>query len=230
MRTVERTLAIFAHPDDSAWTGAGTIARMTEEGEEVDQVMVTSGGYGGDSKKKETRLREERQSMDILRMRELIPLDFPDGELSEEMFGDLVRAVLHVIDSAKQRGIVYRRMMSFGSEDGFSGHPDHKIVARAVEYAFRIRDQIKELAQVVMSPDERKLWPNAWSLGERQILVPQPDIAECREVNISGTIFKKTEAIRAHTSQYGGDNGGSVQIQRVTKSKPAEYWRIYTRP
>ncbi len=232
MKTIESTLAIFAHPDDVAWTCAGTIVGMTETGEEVDQIMVTSGGYGGDSNKKETRLREERQSMDILGMRELIPLDFPDGELSEEMFGDLVRSILHVIDSAAQKGVVYRRVMSFGPDDGYSGHPDHKIVARAVEYVYRMRDQVKELAQVVMSPEEREFWPNSWKLGNQNILVPQPEITVCRQTNISGTLFKKVNAIHTHASQRDGKNGGLAQIKRVRKvyrRSPFEYWRVNTR-
>lgn len=230
MSITEKTLLIFAHPDDVAWTCAGTVARETQAGEKIDQIMVTSGGFGGDESKKDQRLEEERSSMNVLGMETLYPLDFPDGEMSQDMFGDLVGAVVHVIDSARERGIIYRRLMSFGPEDGYSGHPDHKVVARAVEYAFRMRDQIKELAQVMMSPDERELWPDSWNLGERKILVPRPDVARCRDVNISGTIFQKIEAIRTHTSQLAGENGGLAQIQRIQRTAPIEHWRVFTRP
>jgi LmbE family N-acetylglucosaminyl deacetylase len=227
MKLSERDLALFVHPDDNEWVAGGTTALQTSLGRNIDQILVTGGAYKADERVKTTRRLEQRRAMDILGMKVLHPLDFPDGMLTEDMFGEITTSVLHIIDNARSVGVVIDTIYSFGP-DGYTGHDDHKMVARVAEEIFR-RRPVRRLLRVRISPEERMLWPDDWPLGEKRILVPRANIFDCMPVDISGTIYQKMEGIATHTSQLLGDNGGLVQIDRVSRTPRIEYFDVWER-
>lgn len=227
MKITEIDMALYAHPDDGPWVAGGTLARMARLGRLIHQVMITSGGYDGKSNTKAIREAEERAGMDVLGMRDLHLLDFPDGKLNSGMRGDIVRAVLDIIDRYRADWIVVGNVYSFGP-DGFTGHPDHKEVASVAEELFKLRP-IKELRRSRMQHKERGLWPDEWYLGDKRIVVPHTDIRGCVPVDISDTVGLKTEAIYAHTSKLLGENGGLVQIGRIYQTPPVEHFDVWKR-
>jgi len=227
MKITEIDMALYAHPDDGPWVAGGTLAREARLGRIIHQVMFTSGGYDGKSDIKAIRESEERAGMDVLGMRDLHLLDFPDGKLNSGMRGDMVRAVLHIIDRYRADGFVVGNVYSFGPE-GFTGHPDHKEAASVAEELFKLRS-IKELRRSRMQHKERGLWPDEWYLGESRIVVPNTDIIGCMPVDISGTLYLKKTAIEAHVSQLPGVNGGLVQIGRISQTPPAEHFDVWER-
>src|SRR3954452_23552197 len=61
INTIDRVLAVKAHPDDADVRCGGTIARFAAEGKEVAYVIATSGNRGGDGSRSETELAAQRE-------------------------------------------------------------------------------------------------------------------------------------------------------------------------
>jgi len=217
----ERELAIEAHPDDIPWTQGGDVARQTKN-HQVDSLLFTDGNGQGLSA---IRLQEQRAEMDVLGMSNLYPVGyergFKDGQLSTLLYQDMAQALLYVIDQAASEGFPYTILRTF-NERGFSGHPDHMIVASVAQYTFQNRPGIKELIQVEMMPEEYALWPKDYFVH-----VPTPVTIGTIQVDISDTKAQKIESIRVHSSQL--QNGGLQQIERVSKLPPREIYRYVNR-
>lgn len=222
MKEIENnaTLTVWAHADDSAWTAGGSIAQLTTS-TRVDGLLFTdSNGQGLGPQ----RLEEERAAMKVLGMETLYPVGhdhhFEDGRLANEHFGPMVTALLHVIDSAKENGVNYHTIITFGP-DGYSGHFDHMVVAHVVLETFRLRNQLKSIWQVGMSAEEREAW------GDYFVPIPVVDTKDYHAVPIEATYKQKNAAIASHTSQL--KNGGLSHIARVEKLPKKEYFKITNR-
>lgn len=122
----DRVLVIQAHPDDAEYYAGGTIARMVEEGCVVNYVTVTDGSKGTfkvnmDPKAlSETRKREQRAAADVLGVKDLFFLDYPDGDLypSLELRGKLVEII---------RKVKPKIVMTLDAWLPYEVHPDHRV-------------------------------------------------------------------------------------------------------
>jgi LmbE family N-acetylglucosaminyl deacetylase len=122
----DRVLVIQAHPDDAEYHAGGTIARMVEEGCVVNYVTVTDGSKGTfnvnmDPKAlSETRKREQRAAADVLGVKDLFFLDYPDGDLypSLELRGKLVEII---------RKVKPKIVMTLDAWLPYEVHPDHRV-------------------------------------------------------------------------------------------------------
>lgn len=212
----ERILAIEAHADDVAWTQSGAVALKTPL-HQVDSLLYTDSNAQNNG---ELRLDEQRQMMDILGMTKLYAVGdeqgFRDGHLSSSLYQPMVQALFHILDTAAEERFPYTQIMSFGM-DGYTGHPDHMMVASIAEYAFRYRPEIKQLVQVGMSAEEREMW------GDYFVYIPETDTSSYSPVDITYTFPKKIEAIQAHKSQL--TNGGKEHIARLQSLPRRELYR-----
>jgi LmbE family N-acetylglucosaminyl deacetylase len=133
-------MAIFAHPDDEAFSSGGLLARYARERVHTSLVMATRGEAGEISDPAlanrdnlgQVREQELRQACAIMGVKEIRFLDYVDGTLPEvdrdEFKEKLVRAIREL-----RPLVVY----SFGP-DGVYGHPDHVTVSDLATEAYHL--------------------------------------------------------------------------------------------
>ena len=85
---LERALVVISHPDDGEFGAGPTIAHLTAAGVRVDYVVTTDGGKGTEdpdvtpAQLSATRTAEQRAAADILGVRDIVHLGYPDGYLT----------------------------------------------------------------------------------------------------------------------------------------------------
>ena len=192
-----RFLVIVAHPDDADFGPAGTAARWIDEGSVGRLVCCTSGDAGADDWRTDpielgaVREREQRAAAEVVGYDDVRFLHQPDGALANDLAlrEQLVREI---------RGFRPDAVLSIDPEtvfhsDGGVNHIDHRqagmAAVDAVYPAARNAMAFPWLARDGLEPHiVRRLYlfwsgrPTAW-------------------IDVSGTIDRKLEALRAHPSQ-----------------------------
>lgn len=179
-------VAIFAHPDDLTFYGAGTIARWAEEGHNLYALCCTRGEVGtlrtdltkADVAKK--REKELKAANKILGVKETIILDYPDGGFinGSELREKLVYFV---------RKLKANRVVTFDPWVSYEVHPDHLIVGRMAAEAAAFA------SFPLLYPKHQKEEVKAYACSEvwfMGMLGHAPNYF----VNISSTLEKKVEA------------------------------------
>jgi LmbE family N-acetylglucosaminyl deacetylase len=196
---VQRVLCVAAHPDDLEFGASGTVAGWTGAGLEVTYLLCTRGDQGGfDETPRELMpaIREQEQraasaavGVDATRFLE----GFHDGWL--EPNHDLQRAIVRVIRQVRPQRMLMQSPERNWDRIGAS-HPDHLAVGeaaiRAVYPAARNPFAYPEL----LAEEGLEPWvvPEVWVMA-----APQPN----HWVDITDTLDRKIEALRAHKSQTG---------------------------
>ena len=190
-------LVIFAHPDDAEYMCGGTVALWASEGTEVHYCVCTDGSAGSNEPgvtREEimvVREREQRAAADVLGVRSVTFLGFPDGEL--EVNGVTRRAVTRLVRQIRPEVIVAPDPSRLWSGAGYINHWDHKqagtLALCAVMPDSPTRLQFPELLHEGLEPFEV---PNLWLSAE------QPDTY----VDITETIDVKLAALAEHASQH----------------------------
>ena len=190
-------LAIFAHPDDAEYMCGGTVALWAREGTEVHYCVCTDGSAGSNEPgitREEmvvVREREQRAAAEVLGVKSVTFLGFPDGEL--EVNGQTRRAVTRVVRGLRPHVIVAPDPSRLWSGTGYINHWDHKqagtLALCAVMPDSPTRLQFPELLEEGLEPFEV---PNLWLAAE------QPDTY----VDITETIDVKLAALAEHASQH----------------------------
>jgi LmbE family N-acetylglucosaminyl deacetylase len=137
-----RLMAILAHPDDESLGNGGTLARYAAERVEVTLVTATRGqrGWFGDPAANpglnalgELREAELREAAAELGIREVILLDYVDGDLDQ---ADAERVTCELVNHIRR--VSPQVVLTFGL-DGAYGHPDHmaisQLTTRAIVHA-----------------------------------------------------------------------------------------------
>lgn len=208
-------LVVVAHPDDAEFMAAGTVATWVAEGWEVDYVICTDASGGGPDDAEDvspearrvvsdTRKHEQRAACDVLGVKEIRFLDYPDGQLEPSMAlrRDIVRALRHYRPA---RVICPSPDRSWTSEYSIGGyHPDHLAAGVATIAAIYPASQngwdFPELLKEGLKPHKVS---EIYFAG-----APIANIA----VDISSVIDKKIAALRAHTSQLA-ENFDEVETE-----------------
>lgn len=194
---MERALVIFSHPDDAEFSAAATIATLVASGATVDYLVTTDGGKGTEDPAvtpemlAATRVAEQRAAADVLGVREIVHLGYPDGYLTPTL--DLRRDITRHIRRFRPDLVIAQNPQRRSDGNPFIAHPDHlatgEATLSAVYPAARDRLNFPELIgeglepwkvrQVLVAGVER---PNLWI-----------DVADCLEVALA--------ALRCHASQ-----------------------------
>lgn len=197
-------LVVAAHPDDAEFMAAGTVAAWTADGWEVHYVIVTDAASGGPDDAADvspaarravttTRKAEQRAACDVLGVKDIVFLDYPDGELQPTLAlrRDLVRALRRYRPSR----VICQSPDRTWSPAYFIGafHPDHLAAGQATIAAVYPASQnpwdFPELLEEGLAPHKvREIYVSG---------APTTNVA----VDISATLDRKIEALRAHTSQ-----------------------------
>lgn len=191
-------MLVVAHPDDSEFSSAGTVARLADAGRRVVLIQVTSGDRGSpdrDAVPAEVAARREAEMREAARrlgMAEVVFLRCPDGELLPDL--SLREKIVRMIRTHKPDVII--------THDPFRPyalHPDHRAVGLATTDAVypTARDPLyfPEHLREGLEPHKTA---EIWFFGPEH-----PD----RVVDITDVFDRKIDALRAHASQVGDAEG-----------------------
>jgi LmbE family N-acetylglucosaminyl deacetylase len=197
--TTRRVLLIQAHPDDAEFMCAGTIARWIREGADVVYCSLTSGDKGSDDPEATgpalaaTREREQQAACDILGVKRLILMGYPDAMLVPDLA--MRKALTRVIRTVKPDVLLCQDPTMRWSGQGYINHPDHIAAGEA------------SLAAVFPATRDRLTFPDLLTEGLEPHKVPEVYIygtnhADCW-IDITSSIETKIAALKAHASQLG---------------------------
>ncbi|MBA2595650.1 MAG: PIG-L family deacetylase [Chloroflexota bacterium] len=195
----KKIAVVMAHPDDAEFICAGTVARWTDEGNEVIYVLLTSGDKGSDDpemtseKLVETREAEQRDAARILGVKEVHFMKRRDAELEPNL--ELRREITRVIRQLKPDVVVCQDPTVRWVDTQYINHPDHRAAGEAT------------LAAVFPSARDRLTFPELLREGlephkVREIYLAgaqSPDVA----IDITAQMERKLDSLRAHASQLG---------------------------
>lgn len=201
-------MLVVAHPDDSEFSSAGTVARLKDAGRKVILIQVTSGDKGSpdvnavSAELAKLRESEMTEAANRLGMDEVVFLRCEDGSLMPDL--DLREKIVRMIRTYKPDVLI--------THDPFRPyalHPDHRAVGLASTDAVypTARDPL-------YFPDHLKegLEPHKtaeiWFFGAEQ-----PD----KLIDITDTFDRKMHALRAHESQVGNSEDLEERMRERAK-------------
>jgi LmbE family N-acetylglucosaminyl deacetylase len=185
-------MVVSAHPDDSEFGAAGTVARWTQAGRRVVYVVCTRGEKGTSdpalTPEALGRIREEEQraAAGLLGVGEVLFLGLPDQGIEET--AELRKTIVRLIRSFRPEVVVtsdpYRR---------YIWHRDHRVIGQVV------------LDAVFPYARDRLAYPDLLAEGllphkVREIYFWGAEAPNLR-VDITATFDLKIRALRCHASQ-----------------------------
>jgi LmbE family N-acetylglucosaminyl deacetylase len=195
-KPIERVMVVTAHPDDSEFGAAGTVARFVRSGCAVTFVIVTNGSKGsGDRSMTSERLirireEEQRNAARALGVERVRFLGYEDGEVEDtrELRRDVSREIRR-----ERPDLVICQSPNRTYNLGFS-HRDHRTVGGVV------LDCVYPLARDHLAFPE--LLPEFEPHKVRELYVMQWENPQLI-VDISEVIDLKIKALACHASQFG---------------------------
>jgi len=185
------SLIIAAHPDDEVLGCGGTIARLTNEMQNVYVAVLGEGitsRYGqrdeADGRALETLRASSRRASELLGVKELFLFDLPDNRFDTVPLLDIVKMIESLIDKVKPFTVF--------THHGGDLNIDHSIIHRATLTATRpmAGQTVKQLyAYEVPSSTE-------WAFGQLDTGF-QPQVF----IDIGVTLEKKIEAMEIYESE-----------------------------
>lgn len=220
----KRALVVAAHPDDSEFGAAGTVALMVRDGWDVYYLICTDGSKGSEDpamtpdKLVPIRREEQRAAASVLGVREVFFLDYVDGDLTytREFMRDIVKAIRtirpHTVFSHDPNQIV---------RNSFINHPDHRaagtVALDAVYPLARNRPSFPELLKEGLEP---------FSASE-VLLWSASDINH--KVDITDVIDIKLEALRKHASQLSEMDSRLEELRSFWRDDDGRYTENFRR-
>ncbi len=198
-RDVSRILVITAHPDDSDFGAAGTIAGWTDRGIEVSYCVVTDGDSGGrdmdiaPADLAVIRRAEQVEAAKIVGVSDVRYLGYHDGSVEPSLA--LRKDLTRVIRQVRPDRLVCQSPERNYARVGAS-HPDHRAVgAAAIDAVYP--DARNPFAFRELLIDEGLA---AWTVPEVWVMAsPQAS----HFVDVTANFDRKIAALRAHESQTG---------------------------
>lgn len=133
--TPQRILVVLAHPDDPEFFCGATLARWAAAGHQVNYWLLTCGDKGSDNREVTgeqlcgTRHEEQRAASDVLGVKEVHFLDYPDGMLVPDLH--LRKDITRIIRRERPDILVTCDPLTLYSSLGRINHPDHRAAGQA---------------------------------------------------------------------------------------------------
>jgi N-acetyl-1-D-myo-inositol-2-amino-2-deoxy-alpha-D-glucopyranoside deacetylase len=217
-------LAVFAHPDDEAFSSGGTLAHYAQNGVDVHLLCSTRGEAGkitdpalGEVQNVgELRERELRDACAALGIHEPVFMDYHDSGRLERLRHDDPKASINADPlevESKVRALIQTLqpdvLLTFDPHGGY-GHPDHLVIHRATLEAFYSSGHLAptlrrlyftafptEMARAIFGGNASPtpgLDPELYGVSDETIAV---------KMKIGAYRDRKLAAINAHRSQTG---------------------------
>ncbi|SRR6266487_333533 len=217
-------LVVVAHPDDAEFVAAGTVAVWVADGWDVHYVICTDASGGGPDDAEDVspqarraisdvRKREQRAASDVLGVKDIVFLDYPDGQLQPSM--TLRRDLVLALRQYRPTRVICQspdRSWTPGYRIG-GYHPDHLAAGEATIAALYPASQngwdFPELLQEGLKVHE------VYFSG-----APTSNFA----VDIGSVIDRKFASLRAHTSQLADHFD---EIEALVRTWTAEVGKKY---
>ena len=203
-----RLLCITAHPDDEAGAFGGTLAFYADRGVEVSVVCLTAGTAAKnrgaartDVELADLRIAELVQSCNLLGVSSATVLSYPDSQLDRASFYNAVGELVAAIRKGRPHVV-----LTFGTDGGLTGHPDHAMAGafatQAFQWAGRPDRYPEQLSNRDLQPHRaQKLYYCAadFVLADRMPIAPVTVTARV-EVGVD-RFEKKIQAFMKHQTQ-----------------------------
>jgi LmbE family N-acetylglucosaminyl deacetylase len=219
-----RMMAILAHPDDEALGNGGTLARYAAEGVDVTLVTATRGqrGWFGEPSENpglhalgQLREAELRDAATEIGIREVVLLDYVDGELDQ---ADGEQVICELV--AHIRRVRPQVVLTFGL-DGLYGHPDHMAISQFTSAAIvRAADPryghrctargphaVSKLYYMAMSAERAQAYDEAFGNismqidGDERLVQISPDWLVSTRIGAGDCWRTAWRAVKCHRSQ-----------------------------
>ena len=218
MTTIERALVVTAHPDDTEFGAAGTIAKLVRDGCEVSYVVVTNGNKGSRDRsmapERLARIRadEQRNAARALGVERVQFLGYEDGEVEDTR--ELRRDVSREIRRFRPDLVICQtpnRTYNLGAS-----HRDHRIVGGVT------LDCVYPLARDHMAFPE--LMPEFEPHKVREVYVMQWESPQL-VVDIGDVFDLKLKALACHQSQFADFVAVEARVREraAALGKPSGY-------
>jgi N-acetylglucosamine malate deacetylase 2 len=200
-----KILYIFPHPDDESFGPAGAIYQQIDNGHEVHSLTLTRGGATQVRFKLELdveqmgelRLKEMLRVKEVLGLRSMEVLDFPDSGLKE-----LDPRVLEEIVAAHIERVQPHVVVTYPVHGG-SGFHDHLVTYAVVKRVFlELRDKgavyLKRLAFFTMPDDSKK--PSIQNDGWPRLKLSEQALIDCTTPLRDQDVQKMKDALLCYES------------------------------
>lgn len=207
-------LAVGAHPDDIDIGCAGSVAKWTKEGQEVYYLVLTDGSKGSENHQIpneqliKIRRREQQKAAGLLRVKQVIFLDFIDGELENSL--PLRKQIVTIIRRIKPTMVIcFDPSVYYDEERMMVNHPDHRQGGEAVmDCVYPFARNARSFPELL----EEGLGPH---VVEELLLV---NFSKANYfVDISSSIDKKLAALSCHKSQFQDVEKFGERIRQMSK-------------
>ena len=212
VKRIRRALVVTAHPDDSEFGTAGTVAKLVKDGCEVAYVIVTDGNKGSSDRTMTPerlagiRAEEQRHAARTVGVEHVQFLGYPDGEVEDTRA--LRRDVAREIRRWRPELVITQNphRTSFLP----ASHRDHRVVGGVV------LDCVYPLARDHMAFPE--LMPEFEPHSVRQAYVMQWENPQ-HIVDIADVMDLKIRALACHASQFGDGDFAAVEARVRERSR-----------
>jgi LmbE family N-acetylglucosaminyl deacetylase len=207
---IQRTLCVFAHPDDVDFGSAGTVARWVDAGVEVGYLLVTRGDAGGFDDTPRDRMpairaAEQRAAAAAVGVKQVEFLDgYADGTVVVTL--DLRRDITAAIRRFRPDRILTNAPLRRWDRLAGPSHPDHLAVGEATTCAVYPDSRNAFAFPELLRDHGLQPWTvrEVWYTGG-----PDPDHA----VDVTDVFDRKLAALTAHASQVGHLTGFAKMLR-----------------
>lgn len=213
-----RMMAIVAHHDDIEFGIAGSIAKWVQQGAEVTYVIITDGSAGSNEpgsvrwELAETRKAEQIKAAEAIGVTDVRFLGYEDGYLQPTM--ELRRRLTRIIREVKPQRVICQDPTTVFYGDSYINHPDHRAAGEAAIYA------------TFPSSESRPIFPELLDEGLEPHKVKELYLTltlnPTHYEDVTDTIDKKMDALRAHVSQIGAGEDAEKGALSWIKERMAE--------
>ncbi|MGI6367395.1 MAG: PIG-L deacetylase family protein [Anaerolineae bacterium] len=213
----KRVLVIAAHPDDPEFGCAATMAKWAAEGQQVDYLLLTSGDQGNrdrmvhPSQIAARREVEQRNAADVLGVRNVTFLRYPDGMVENDM--SLRRRLIRIIREERPHAVV-----TIDPWRPYQLHPDHRAAG------FAALDAVRGSHAWHLFPEQLNgLEP--WRVKE--VFLFWTNNADYWE-DVSDYMDLRCRSLRCHVSQVGPNPDGlEERVRQTARENGAERGMAY---
>ena len=207
-----KAMVVVAHPDDAEWGCSGTVAKWCRLGCEIVYVLCTDGSKGTEDRNisglelARIRQREQKKAGEILGLKDIVFLDYPDGYLEPTL--ELRKDITREIRRHRPEILITTNAKRDLNNSNHLGHPDHYAAGEATASAVfpSARDYLTfpDLLKEGLEPHKvKELW--IMTYGENTNNFSPIDRID---------VEKSSQALLAHASQISDPERSSKWMRK----------------